>query len=163
MSGAPVEIIDAAREHGDAIAAIYNAGLASRTATFETRPRSAAEIEQWLGSDVPVKIALVGGVAAAFASTSAYRPRACYAGIREYSVYVSPDHYRKGLGTQVLNALIEACRERGIHKLVSRIFPENTASIELAKKCGFRVVGTYLRHGKLEGAWKDCVIVELNL
>ena len=54
----------------------------------------------------------------------------------------------------------EAYAERGFWKIVSRIFPENTASLRLHERCGFRVVGVYQRHGKLDGEWRDCVIVE---
>jgi phosphinothricin acetyltransferase len=60
----------------------------------------------------------------------------------------------------VLDALCRAYAERGFWKIVSRIFPENTASLPLRERCGFRVVGIYKRHGKLEGEWRDCVIVE---
>ena len=60
----------------------------------------------------------------------------------------------------MLLALFEACERRGFWKLVSRIFPENTASLGLCRATGFNVVGTYRRHGKLDGQWRDCVIVE---
>ena len=62
-----------------------------------------------------------------------------------------------------MQVLIDDCRKAGVWKLLSRIFPENIASIELAKQLGFRIVGTYQRHGQLDGIWKDCVIVELCL
>ena len=88
------------------------------------------------------------------------RPRACYDLIAEFSVYVGREARGTGCGREVLSALIEAAEASGLHKLVSRIFPENTASRALCRALGFREVGTYVRHGKLDGEWRDCVIVE---
>jgi len=65
-----------------------------------------------------------------------------------------------GAGRAALEAFCQAYAERGFWKIVSRIFPENVASLALHERCGFRVVGVYQRHGKLEGQWRDCVIVE---
>ena len=100
------------------------------------------------------------GRVVAFAWTSTYRPRACYDLIAEFSVYVAREARGTGCGREVLSALIEAAEASGLHKLVSRIFPENTASRALCRALGFREVGTYVRHGKLDGEWRDCVIVE---
>jgi phosphinothricin acetyltransferase len=73
---------------------------------------------------------------------------------------VSRDARGTGAGRAALEGLFRAYEERGFWKLVSRIFPENVASITLHEQVGFRVVGTYRRHGTLDGQWKDCVIVE---
>src|SRR5690606_28006161 len=97
------------------------------------------------------------GAVVGFASTSTYRPRECYDGIAEYSVYVARNARGKGVGQVALQALFEAAREAGFWKLVSRIFPENTSSLRLMKKLGFREVGTYYKHGKLDGQWRDVV------
>ena len=96
----------------------------------------------------------------AFASTSSYRPRSCYAGIAEASVYVRRDARRQGAGRVALTSLLDAAREAGFWKLVSRVFVENTASRALIQSVGFREVGIYLKHGKLDGVWRDVVIVE---
>jgi phosphinothricin acetyltransferase len=160
---ATIEITDATPEHGQALADIYNAALLTGTATFETEPREARDIAQWLTTGYPLKVALVDGQVAGFAKASAYRDRDCYAGIWEYSVYVDERFQRRGIGAKVLQSLIESSRKHGAWKLLSRIFPENGPSIELAKSLGFRIVGTYQRHGQLRGVWKDCVIVELGL
>lgn len=144
-----------------AIAGIYNQGIEDRVATFETEPRSAAQIARWFDSGRPIVVAEeAGGSIVAFASCSAYRDRPCYAGIVEFSVYVRRDWRRRGAGRAVLAALIDAARAAGLWKLVSRVFPENTASRTLLRRLGFREVGIYHRHGQLDGVWRDCVIVE---
>jgi L-amino acid N-acyltransferase YncA len=146
-----------------AIARIYNEGIADRIATFETDPRSAADIERQLqerGDRFPTIVIDVAGTVVAWAGVGKYRDRACYAGIGEHSVYVARDARGKGYGRLALNALCAACADKGLWKLVSRIFPENEASLALHARAGFRVVGTYQRHGKLDGEWRDCVIVE---
>jgi L-amino acid N-acyltransferase YncA len=142
------------------IARIYNQGIAGRTATFETRPRSADEIREWLDGAHPVVVAEAEGVVAAFAASFMYRPRACYAGIAEVSVYVDSAFRRRGAGRLALQALMDAATAAGFWKLVSRIFPENAASRRLVASLGFREVGTYEKHGKLDGVWRDVIIVE---
>ncbi len=146
-----------------AIAAIYNEGIADRIATFETEPRTPEQIAQQLlekGDRFPTLVAEHAGQIVAWAGAGAYRARPAYAGVAEHSVYVARRARGKGAGRVVLDALCRAYAERGFWKIVSRIFPENTASLALHERCGFRVVGVYQRHGKLEGEWRDCVIVE---
>ncbi len=94
------------------------------------------------------------------ASLSSYRPRACYAGIAEFSIYLDRRARGRGLGRPLLNALVDTARQRGYWKLVSRIFTFNQASRALCRACGFREVGVYEKHGQLDGAWLDVVIVE---
>ena len=96
----------------------------------------------------------------AYATTSPYRPRECYAGIAEFGVYVARDARGHGAGRLAMLALIEAAQAAGFWKLVSRIFVENSASRALMKSVGFREVGIYEKHGQLDGVWRDCVIVE---
>jgi L-amino acid N-acyltransferase YncA len=146
-----------------AIAEIYNQGIEERIATFETEPRSPEAILASLderGDRFPTVVAERDGRVIAWAAASLYRTRPCYAGIGEYSVYVDRAARGTGAGKIVLEALFAACEERGIWKLVSRIFPQNTASLALCRATGFREVGVYRRHAKLEGEWRDCVIVE---
>jgi phosphinothricin acetyltransferase len=80
--------------------------------------------------------------------------------VAEHSVYVARSARGLGAGLVALNALSDAFAERGYWKLLSRIFPENAASLKLHQKAGFREVGTYLRHAKLDGEWRDTIIVE---
>ena len=146
-----------------AIAAIYNEGIADRIATFETDPRTAAQIAQQLtekGDRFPTVVAERDGQVVAWAGAGPYRSRPAYAGVAEHSVYVAREARGTGAGRAALEALCRAYAERGFWKIVSRIFPENTASLRLHERCGFRVVGVYQRHGRLEGEWRDCVIVE---
>jgi phosphinothricin acetyltransferase len=144
-----------------AIAAIYNEGITDRIATFETEPRSAEHVDRWFDGRHPIVVVEGdGGVVLAFASTSTYRDRACYVGIAEFSVYVARGRRGTGAGRVAMAALIDAATKAGFWKLISRIFPENTASLALMARMGFREVGVYQRHGKLDGRWRDCVIVE---
>jgi L-amino acid N-acyltransferase YncA len=108
------------------IAAICNEGIADRIATFETELRSAEQIERWFDGRHP-KVVVQGphGAVLAFASTSTYHDRDCYAGIAEFSVYVARRHRGKGAGRVAMAALIDAATKAGLWKLVSRIFPEN--------------------------------------
>ena len=146
-----------------AIAAIYNEGIADRIATFETEPRTTEQLTKQLvdkGNRFPTVVVERDGQVVAWASAGPYRSRPAYAGVAEHSVYVARAVRGTGAGREALEALCQAYAERGFWKIVSRIFPENTASLALHERCGFRVVGTYQRHGKLEGQWRDCVIVE---
>lgn len=148
----------------DAIAAIYNEGIEDGIATFETRLRTADDVRQWFGARFPiVVIESSGGDVIAFASTSEYRPRDCYVGIAEFSVYVARSARRHGAGRLAMQELIGAARTAGFWKLVSRVFPENTASRALLNGLGFREVGIYKRHGQSRGVWRDVVIVEALL
>jgi phosphinothricin acetyltransferase len=146
-----------------AIAVIYNEGIADRIATFETEPRTVEQIAKQLsdkGDRFPTIVAELDGQVVAWAGAGPYRARPAYAGVAEHSVYVARSARCKGAGRVVLDAFCRAYAERGFWKILSRIFPENVASLALHERCGFRVVGVYKRHGKLEGEWRDCVIVE---
>jgi phosphinothricin acetyltransferase len=143
-----------------AMARIYNEGIEDRVATFETRLRSAEDVREWFDGVHPIVVVEDNGRVVAFAATSTYRPRECYAGVAETSVYVARDYRRKGAGRAALESLVASARQAGFWKLVSRVFPENEASRGLIQRLGFREVGVYQRHGKLEGQWRDVVIVE---
>jgi L-amino acid N-acyltransferase YncA len=144
-----------------AIAAIYNQGIADRVATFETEPRSPEDIAAWFAPGRLVIVAESTQGVVAFAASFPYSTRPCYAGINEFSVYVARDCRGTGAGRAVLTALIEAANARGLHKLTSRVFPENAASRALLKRLGFMEIGLHRRHAKLDGHWRDCVVVEL--
>ncbi|HII41467.1 MAG TPA: N-acetyltransferase [Thermoplasmata archaeon] len=146
------------------VAEIYNRALEERMATFETESRSESEMRAWMAHHDdrhPILVAVsTQGTVLAWAAVSEYRPRSCYAGVGEFSIYVAHGQRGRGIGKTLLAALIEDARRQGYWKLVSRIFPSNVASRELCKRCGFREVGVYEKHGKLDGKWLDTVIVE---
>lgn len=144
-----------------AIAEIYNEGIADRVATFETEPRSPAQIAMWFSGRNLVVVAETEATGpVAFAASFPYSERACYSGIGEFSVYVRRDYRARGAGRAALSALIAAATASGMHKLLSRVFPENVASRALLTRLGFEEIGTHRRHGQLDGIWRDCVIVE---
>jgi L-amino acid N-acyltransferase YncA len=148
-------------DDAEAIAAIYNEGIEDRVATFETRVRSADDIRGWFNGRHPIiAVADHSGRLVAFGATFPYRPRDCYMGIAETSVYVARSARGQGAGRIALQALIDAARRAGFWKLLSRIFPENHASRALVRSLGFREVGVYEKHGRLDGRWRDVVIVE---
>ena len=153
----------ATRSDAATIAEIYNQGIEGRIATFETTLRSARDIESQLaekGDRYPTVVVERDGRIVAWASAGPYRARPVYAGVAEHSVYVARDARGIGAGRAALEALAREYEARGFWKLVSRIFPENTDSLALHERAGFRAVGVYRRHGQLDGQWRDCVIVE---
>src|SRR5581483_3632583 len=115
------------------------------------------------GERFPTIVVERSGDVVGFAAAGPYRSRPCYAGIAEHSVYVHAAARGAGVGRAALASLTETYRALGFWKLVSRIFPENKASLALHASLGFRTVGVYHRHAMLDGAWRDCVIVELLL
>jgi len=114
----------------------------------------------WFDGRHPVVVVEAGSPVIAFASTSRYRPRECYDGVADSSVYAARAARGRGAGRMAMEALIEAARDAGFWKLVSRVFTENEASRRLLRSAGFREVGVYRRHATLDGVWRDVVIVE---
>jgi L-amino acid N-acyltransferase YncA len=143
------------------IAAIYNEGIRGRQATFETRERTEAEILKWFEDPrCPILVAESGGRVVGWVAASGYRPRECYAGIAEFSVYVEGSARGQGVADALMRTFLPALAAAGFWKVLSRIFPENAASLALCARHGFRQVGVYRRHARLDGVWRDVVIVE---
>jgi L-amino acid N-acyltransferase YncA len=148
-------------DDAEAIAIIFNEGIEDRIATLDTNLRSTDDVRAWFNElQHPIVVVENEGKVIAFANTSSYSPRECYAGIAEYRVYVARDIRGHGAGFIAMQALCEAAEAAGFWKLVSRIFVENTASRAVMQKVGFREVGIHEKHGKLNGVWRDVVIVE---
>jgi L-amino acid N-acyltransferase YncA len=145
----------------EAVAKIYNHGIAERQATFETRARRLHDVAAWLDEARPFLVATGDdGTVLGFARVSAYSVRKAYAGVGEHGVYVAADARGRGVGKALLDALAEAAEEAGYYKLTSRVFTTNAASLALHRSAGFTEVGIQRRHGRLDGEWKDTVLVE---
>jgi phosphinothricin acetyltransferase len=149
----------------EAIAAIYNEGIEDRQATFQTRLHAPGELElktEQRGGHLIV--AERDGEVVGWASWIGYDdPADYYAGIAEGTVYVARVARGRGIGRELLEGLTREAPRFGVHKLIAKIFTSNEPSIALFRGCGFREVGTHLRHGQLDGAWKDVLIMERSL
>jgi phosphinothricin acetyltransferase len=141
------------------VAGIYEAGVATRNATFETAVPS---WEEWDTRHLaqPRLVGEEAGTVAGWAALSPVSARACYAGVAEVGLYVAPDRQGRGVGRALLEELVARSDAEGLWTLQTSIFPENRASLALHRRCGFRVVGTRERIGKLDGSWRDTVLLE---
>jgi L-amino acid N-acyltransferase YncA len=161
LSPSRVTIRPARADDADAVARIYNHGIEERQATFETRPRTAEEVRTWLEQPRPFLVAAdEAGTPVGFARLTPYSTRKAYAGIGEHGIYVDPDKRGNQIGLTLLNALAQAAETAGYYKLTSRIFTTNEASLRLHRRAGFTEVGIQRRHGRLDGEWKDTMLVE---
>jgi L-amino acid N-acyltransferase YncA len=156
------ELRPAVPDDAEAIAGIFEQGIEDRVATFET---AVPTIEEWrrrlASGEELVVVAEQNGRVVAFAVAGPYADRhRYYDGIREATMYVERGARRRGVGLRLLNALAEAAEERGVYKLVGKILTTNEASIALVRQCEFREVGVHRRHGRLDGEWKDVLVVE---
>jgi phosphinothricin acetyltransferase len=148
------------------ILSIYNHEVLSSTATYDTQPRTEEEHGKWFAhhdSVHPVLVAESDREVCGWASLSPWSDRPAYDSSVEVSVYVAEEHRGKGVGKQLLQALIEAGRARGHHALLGRISSDNTVSIRLHEALGFSVVGVLKEVGFKFGRWLDVSIMELIL
>jgi phosphinothricin acetyltransferase len=149
------------REEWPAVRAIYEAGIATGHATFETKTPS---WEDWdrAHAAVPrlVAHAAGGGEVVGWAALSPVSGRCIYAGVAEVSVYVAPEARGRGVGRALLEALIRGGEVAGLWTLQAGIFPENEASLALHRALGFRQVGVRERIGKMQGRWRDVILLE---
>ena len=156
LAARPARLADA-----PAITAIYNEGIEDRVGTFETEPRTVAQIAAWFDhAKAFVAVEDADGEVVGYAVAHPYADRCCYAGIGVFSVYIRREARGRGVGRVAMTALAEASRQAGLWKLLSRVFPENRASLNLMAWSGFKEIGVHEKHGKLDGVWRDCVIVE---
>ena len=141
------------------VARIFEEGIRTGNATFET---TAPTWETWDAghlADHRLVVTLDGDVVG-WAALSAVSDRACYSGVAEHSIYVAERVRGLGFGRQLLAALVAAADAGGIWTLQSGVFPENEASLALHLSLGFRVVGVRERLGRLDGVWRDVVLLE---
>lgn len=156
--GCVIEPMTAA--HAAAVLAIYQAGLDTGEASFETR---APDWPAFDAARLPGHRHVArdpGGEVLAWVAVSAVSSRCVYAGVVEHSVYVHPAARGRGVGRALLDALIGSTEAAGIWTIESGVFPENTASLRLHGSVGFRVVGTRERLGQHHGRWRDVVLLE---
>jgi phosphinothricin acetyltransferase len=141
------------------VRSIYEEGIATRQATFETE---APGWDPWDRSRLPQGrlVARLAGRVVGWAALSPVSSRPVYAGVAEASLYVTADARGRGIGKRLLQALIEASERAGLWTLQGAIFPENTASLALVRACGFREVGRRERIGRMDGVWRDTILVE---
>lgn len=148
-------------EDWPAVARIYRAGIDTGNATFESEVPS---WERWRAARLaePCLVARNGaGETVGWAALTSASSRAVYAGVAEVSIYVAPEHAGRGVGGVLLRALIDASERAGVWTLKAGIFPENSASIAVHERCGFRRVGTHERVGRMpDGRWRDVVLYE---
>lgn len=147
------------QEDWDEVRAIYLEGITTRNATFETE---APSWEKWDADHLPGLrlVARARNRLLGWAALSRVSSRRVYAGVAEASIYVGAASTRRGIGRALLEALIALSEQSGIWTLQAGVFPENVASLALCKKCGFREVGRRERLGKLDGVWRDVLLVE---
>jgi L-amino acid N-acyltransferase YncA len=147
-------------EHAEQVLAIYQLGIDEGNSTFET---TAPDWQVFDEAKLPAHrlVALdADGRVLGWAAVSSVSERCAYAGVVEHSVYVHPDARGRGVGAALLNALVTSTEAAGIWTIQSGIFPENTASLSLHRRAGFRVIGTRERIGRHHGTWRDVVLVE---
>jgi L-amino acid N-acyltransferase YncA len=140
---------------------IYGQGIAERVATFRTRTPHADEIAAQIAGGALIVIAEAAGRVVGWASVGPYDDaHDYYAGVGEATLYVDRAARHQGAGRALLGGLADRAATGGYHKLVGKIFTSNESSIALVKSCGWREVGVHRRHGRLDGEWKDVLVVE---
>jgi phosphinothricin acetyltransferase len=141
------------------VARIYAEGIATGNATFETDVPS---WEEWDAAHLAEHrfVAEADGLVVGWIALVPVSPRPCYAGVAEISVYVAEVARGKGVGSELLAAVIESAERAGLWTLQTSVFPENEASLALLRRFGFRTVGTREHIGRLHDIWRDTVLVE---
>ncbi|MEU4085173.1 GNAT family N-acetyltransferase [Streptomyces aureus] len=155
-----VRLVAMAPEHADEVLRIYQLGIDEGNATFETTAPSWEHFDATKLSGHRHVALDASGAVLGWAAAVPVSDRCVYAGVVEHSVYVRPDARGQGVGATLLDALIKSTELAGIWTIQSGVFPENTGSLALHRRMGFRVVGTRERIGRLHGTWRDVVLIE---
>lgn len=159
MNGAAVRVRPLTPADWPAVRQIYEEGIATGHATFE---RSAPPWEDWDRGHLPDHrfAATIDEAVVGWAALSPVSERCVYTGVAEVSVYVAATARGRGVGVELLRRLVASSEAGGIWTLQAGIFPENTGSLALHRRCGFRIVGTRERLGRLDSAWRDVLLLE---
>ena len=154
-----MEIRKLSHKHWEQVKSIYQKGIDTGNATFQT---SAPSWEDWDQSHLKSCRVVMqeDGKVIGWAALTPVSSRCVYAGVAEVSVYVDPAHSGKGVGLTLLNELVRQSETEGIWTLQAGIFPENTASLRIHEKAGFRILGTREKIGKQNGIWRDTALLE---
>lgn len=167
MTTTAITVRDAGEEDLDAILDIYNQEVLNGVATFDLEPRTMEEQRRWLSEHAAPYCALVAvdeaGAVLGYASLSRYQRKRGYDLAAEDTVYIRPEYHRRGIGRQLLSALLRRARAAGFHTVLGRIESSNVASIELHRALGFEIVGTEREVGLKFGRWLDVVTVQTLL
>ncbi|MET9868858.1 N-acetyltransferase family protein [Streptomyces sp. NPDC006386] len=153
-------IVPLVPEHAEQVLAIYQSGIDEGNATFETVAPSWEAFDEAKLAEHRFAAVDEDGTVLGWVAASRVSDRCAYAGVVEHSVYVAPAARGRGVAGALLKALIGSTEAAGIWTIQSGIFPENTASLALHERVGFRVIGTRQRIGRHHGVWRDVVLVE---
>jgi phosphinothricin acetyltransferase len=153
------------RDDWPAVERIYADGIATGNATFQEAPPTWAEFDGAKAARLRLVAVDRAGAVVGWAAASPVSTRPVYRGVVEHSVYVAQDAQGRGVGKSLLQAFVETCDAQGVWTIQSAIFPENTASLALHERAGFRVVGTRERiglmtYGAWAGLWRDNIFLE---
>lgn len=159
MKTTPITIADLLPEHWPAVKAIYQAGLATGNASFQT---SAPDWDEWNAGHLAQcrMVALSGDRVVGWVALSSVSNRWVYAGVAEVSIYIDANYRGQCVGKTLLQALITESETKGFWTLQAGIFPENIASLRLHEWAGFRQVGIREKIGKMGNRWRDTVLLE---
>jgi L-amino acid N-acyltransferase YncA len=147
------------RSHWEAVSKIYGFGISTGHATFET---TVPDLDAWLKKFHAnlLWIAIAEGMVVGWAGLQPVSVREVYRGVVEVTIYVHPDHAGKGVGTRLMQHLVDESEAAGIWTMYASIFPENTASIKLHEAAGFREIGYRERIAQMNGKWRNTVLYE---
>ena len=154
-----MQILPMLPSHGKYVLAIYEEGIATGNASFQT---NAPLWEEWDAAHAvkPRLVIVEGDTVFGWAAITPVSGRCVYAGVGEVSIYIRTAARGKGFGKQLLQALIEESEKENYWTLQAGIFPENASSLAIHTSCGFRILGTRERIGKMNGVWRDTVLLE---